>query len=167
MSCGRGLLIHGTKWMENYFCSCFYSCQVCVLLAASVASAQTVRGNTISNSRGSDASPAADATLAANPSPASSAAPATSAGTAAAAPAAAAPAPASTAGAAGGRAAAAPGGGLGPAFFGPGLNNPIALPPNQFLVSRAQQVAAANPNVRVVSISAKFVIINSDTCLSE
>ncbi|XP_064082832.1 glycine-rich protein 1-like [Macrobrachium nipponense] len=123
---------------------------LCVLLAASVASAQLVRGNTVVSSRPSVGSPAPvpDATLAADPlgSAGATASAGASAGAGASASAAGASA-AAGAGAAG--AAAAPGGGFGPAFFGPGLNNPLALPPNGLLIQRAQEVAAGNPNVRV------------------
>ncbi|KAK7080024.1 hypothetical protein SK128_016281 [Halocaridina rubra] len=110
---------------------------VCVLLVAGVASAQIVRGTTVSSSRPTAASaPAGDNTIAADP--AAAAAPAQTSGGAGTG---------AGAGAAGGAAAA--GGGFGPAFFGPGLNNPLALPPNPLFVQRAQQVAASNPNIRV------------------
>merc|ERR1719228_1242254 len=38
---------------------------------------------------------------------------------------------------------------LGPAFYGHGLNNPLAIRPNPLVIQRAQQVAAARPDARV------------------
>ncbi|XP_045581513.1 uncharacterized protein [Procambarus clarkii] len=38
---------------------------------------------------------------------------------------------------------------LGPAFYGPGLNNPLAVPLNPLVAQQAQRIAATNPNIRV------------------
>ena len=39
--------------------------------------------------------------------------------------------------------------------YGPGLNNPFALPVNQFIMRRALQVANMNPNLLVVGFEVK------------
>nr|XP_053650301.1 uncharacterized protein LOC128700867 [Cherax quadricarinatus] len=38
---------------------------------------------------------------------------------------------------------------LGPNFFGPGLNNPLAVPVHPLVAQQAQRITAANPNLRV------------------
>lgn len=96
----------------------------CVLLLASVAVGQLVRGATVQTARAINA-----------PAPA---------GVAPAAPGGAAPAPGAP-----GAPRAPVGPTFGPAFFGPGINNPIARGPVPQLVARAQEVVASNPNVRV------------------
>ncbi|XP_018009937.1 uncharacterized protein LOC108667424 [Hyalella azteca] len=102
----------------------------CVLLFASLASAQLVRGAQVQNNRAAAAPAEAGAatakSLGAAP-PAGGAAPA-------------APAPA---------APAAPVNDFGPAFFGPGVGNFAARAPLPALVARAREVAASDPNVRV------------------
>ncbi|KAK8722653.1 hypothetical protein OTU49_012147, partial [Cherax quadricarinatus] len=37
----------------------------------------------------------------------------------------------------------------GPNFFGPGLNNPLAIPLNPLVAQQAQRISATNPNIRV------------------
>ncbi|XP_045581512.2 uncharacterized protein [Procambarus clarkii] len=129
---------------------------VCVLLAAAgMVSAQSARGATITHRRPSanniqdpasfPADPSPAATFSADPSPAA---------TFSADPT---PAAAFPAGARSAAPAAGAAGGLaptqqpnyGPSFFGPGLNNPLAVPINPLVAQQAQRIASFNPNIRV------------------
>ncbi|KAG7163187.1 putative gastrolith protein 18.2-like 1, partial [Homarus americanus] len=111
---------------------------VCVLLAvAGTSSAQIVRGSTILNQRpGKQTADTAQvpATLAADPSPIASAPAAPTASTPA-----------------GGSAAtqASKQQNLGRGFFGPGLNNPLAIPVSPFVAQHAQKVLKMRPDYRV------------------
>ncbi|XP_069946263.1 uncharacterized protein [Cherax quadricarinatus] len=98
---------------------------VCVLLAAAASA--------FPQSAGPEAPAEEPAPLSADPTPAASFA-------AGASPAA--PIPAAV----GGR---VPVQNYGPNFFGPGLNNPLAVPVNPLVAQQAQRIAAANPNIRV------------------
>ncbi|KAF2360673.1 hypothetical protein FHG87_008569 [Trinorchestia longiramus] len=112
-----------------------------VLLLASVASAQLVRGSQVQTVRADATAAAPAADPAAAPAAASAAAPASAPSGPAAATTNAAAAPA--------RAAAPPANTFGPAFFGPGVGNIAARAPLPQLVARAREVAASDPNVRV------------------
>ncbi|KAK8722620.1 hypothetical protein OTU49_012134 [Cherax quadricarinatus] len=123
--------------------------EVCLLVAAAgMASAQSVRGTTIVHRRPSATTvqePVGAAAFSAGPSVSS--APARASASSAGAPAVA--TAAGTPGATGGLVAGQQS--LGPAFYGPGLNNPLAVPLNPLVAQQAQRIAAANPNIRVIS----------------
>nr|XP_053650302.1 uncharacterized protein LOC128700868 isoform X1 [Cherax quadricarinatus] len=111
-----------------------------------MASAQSVRGTTIVHRRPSATTvqePVGAAAFSAGPSVSS--APARASASSAGAPAVA--TAAGTPGATGGLVAGQQS--LGPAFYGPGLNNPLAVPLNPLVAQQAQRIAAANPNIRV------------------